>query len=926
MIRARSLPPTLLAGLALLASAMLILGPLAILPEGQAELAVADLSVAAAAFVASACAFSAARKQSGAERRGWLLLGAGLSIWTLAEVVWSFYDLVLLQDPFPSLADVFYLGAAPPLLVGVTILSSPGRIWAQVRSMLDGGAITLLAAGLLWHFMVLPAYGAGGTTVEVVFSVAYPLIDIALVAIAALVLFRVDARGSLLLQWLVIGAISGFVVADVGFAWQESRDGYAPGWVDVLWFSGYGLLALAGVLAASRSAPERAAAPRPVLTPLAQQLVPMAVPLIAVPFLVSEGIGAQFSDDWPSFALAAGSLVVFLARQAVGAKDNFDMQAQLSGFNVALEHKVEERSSELRRLVAVLDNTTDLVCTVSPAGSLLSLNQAGRRVLGLRADEEEGRDIFGLVAGGSARTLQQRALAEASTFGFWEGELELLTAEDRAVPFSTVVLAHRDQVGAIEYYSMIGRDISEQKAYEAHLSHLASHDALTGIPNRRQFQERIERRLDALTPGESLAVVYVDLDNFKSVNDVLGHAAGDDLLMALVGVLQRELAPSDLLARLGGDEFALLLPGRDRRDALSLMEAILVAVRSQAFVIGGQPVRVTASAGIAMAPDDGADVSTLMARADIAMYRAKRLRDRVCAFEAGEDSEEALDRARLMEMEIAAALRDGRLRLFGQAIRPVHEGGPVHVEALLRIVQADGSLSLPSDFIPVAERSGLIRMVDREVTRLAVEFLARRPAEAPEMVLHVNLSASALEDDTVLEFIGAEVERTRIDPASLVFEITETAAVTNVARARSFIQRVKALGCRFALDDFGVGYSSISHLKNLDIDFLKIDGSLVTNVVRDVRDQHLIRAIVELAHGLGKTTVAEFVGDAATFAMLERLGVEFGQGFYLGVPRPIADFATGVTALRDENFLARMRSVRGRGSEGGSGEAEGRAA
>lgn len=339
---------------------------------------------------------------------------------------------------------------------------------------------------------------------------------------------------------------------------------------------------------------------------------------------------------------------------------------------------------------------------------------------------------------------------------------------------------------------------------------------------------------------------------------------------------------------MGGDEFAILLPQSDSTDALNAAERVLDAVRTFRIAVSEKPVGVTASLGIAMLPEHGATAEEALAHADLAMYRAKTLRDRFCMFSPEKDSEQVFTLQREWEERLRAALEGDVFSFCAQPIVSLKHD-EIRYELLLRAKGDDGNLVLPGEFLPIAERTGLIYEIDRWVIRGAIQLLAEQQRAGRDVVFEVNLSARAFDDDELPSLIESELKAAGARPEGLVLEITETATMSDVKRANRFIWALKKVGCRFAIDDFGVGFSSFYYLKHLSVDYLKIDGSFVRNLARDAVDQHLVRAIVEVARGLGIETIAEFVGDAETVEIIREMGVDYGQGFYLGVPRPVSE-------------------------------------
>jgi diguanylate cyclase (GGDEF)-like protein/PAS domain S-box-containing protein len=443
------------------------------------------------------------------------------------------------------------------------------------------------------------------------------------------------------------------------------------------------------------------------------------------------------------------------------------------------------------------------------------------------------------------------------------------------------------------------QDITERRRFEHELRRLADHDPLTGLLNRRRFEQELDRHVGEVARyGPRGALLVLDLDHFKYVNDALGHHAGDELILSVAALLQDRLRTSDTLARLGGDEFAVLLPHADAGEAEHVAQTLVQAVREQATVTAaGRRRRVTTSVGIALFARGDAGGEELLIEADLAMYEAKEAgRDRY-AVVSPNARRPARIRARGSWLDrIRAALDDDAFLLYAQPIRHLHSGRIRQHELLLRMRGEDGDVIGPAAFLPLAERFGLAPEIDRWVVRRAIGLLAADPDG--EIALEVNLSGTSLTDAALLRLIETDVTRLHVDPRRLTFEITETAAVANIPLARRFAERLMQLGCRFALDDFGSGFGSFYYLKHLPFDFLKIDGEFVSGSLTSRTDQLVIEAVVRIARGLGKETIAEFVNSPQLEAFMREQGVDYAQGFEVGEPAPIAALGLGKPAAR----------------------------
>ncbi|MGO9959520.1 MAG: EAL domain-containing protein [Solirubrobacteraceae bacterium] len=451
----------------------------------------------------------------------------------------------------------------------------------------------------------------------------------------------------------------------------------------------------------------------------------------------------------------------------------------------------------------------------------------------------------------------------------------------------------RDSAGAPLHFIAQAQDITERRSYEGQLQHLADHDPLTGLLNRRSFERELQLQAARVQRyGAAGSVLMLDLDNFKYFNDTQGHAAGDALIVRIAEGLQGRLRDSDLVARLGGDEFAILLPIQDERETGIVAEALLQIVRDEQMpALIGERKRVTASVGIARF-DEGELLTAdeILVNADLAMYDAKEAgRDRWARYRTDEhDRPKILSRMKWAEQINEAIAHDG-FELLAQPIVPLAGGGPAQYELLLRMRDGHGDLIPPGSFVYVAERLGLIGEIDRWVAGRAIDMLAEQRALGRDLRFEVNLSGHTIGDEALLELVERRLRDQDVPPNRLIFEVTETAAVANIARAAVFAERLCDLGCKFALDDFGAGFGSFYYLKHLPFDYMKIDGEFVRHCATNKTDRILISAVVQIARGMDKRTIAEYVTNQATVDVVTRLGVDYGQGFHLGRPAPLAD-------------------------------------
>jgi diguanylate cyclase (GGDEF)-like protein/PAS domain S-box-containing protein len=486
----------------------------------------------------------------------------------------------------------------------------------------------------------------------------------------------------------------------------------------------------------------------------------------------------------------------------------------------------------------------------------------------------------------------------AGEFRTHSAERRFMHAGGEAIPVELSLSLVRDGEGEPVHFLSQVRDISERKRFEGQLQYLADHDALTGLFNRRRFESELSREVNTASRyGRQGALLVLDLDNFKYVNDSLGHAAGDELITIAGQILRRRLRTTDILGRLGGDEFGVILPAAEEHQARQVAESLLEEIRrdTQAASASGTR-RVTASMGVALFGDrpDAVTAETLLAEGDIAMYDAKDAgRDRVEVYDAAAVRHPRMRAGLAWEERMRSALENDGFVLYGQPIMPL-DGHPEHrYELLLRMLSDDGDVIPPSTFLYVAERSDLAQQIDRWTVAEAIERLAEQQSAGRDVHFEVNLSATSIGDPAMADFIGSAVSGAEVDPSLLTFEVTETAAIVNLGQAKGFADRLRDIGCRFALDDFGAGFASFYYLKHLAFDFLKIDGEFIVGLPSSRVNQLVVRSVVDIARGLGKRTIAEFVGDDATVALLREYGVDYAQGFHIGRPRNLTEIDFG---------------------------------
>jgi len=434
------------------------------------------------------------------------------------------------------------------------------------------------------------------------------------------------------------------------------------------------------------------------------------------------------------------------------------------------------------------------------------------------------------------------------------------------------------------------QDISDRKHEAKRLEFMVDHDFLTGLFNRRHFEQELTREVERARRYRTFgAVLLIDLDNFKEVNDAFGHMAGDDVLKEIAELLKHRIRQTDTLARIGGDEFAVLLPQSDAERAMIVADELIKALSMKTAIQADQKMRITASVGISLF--DGLNAAEVLACSDVAMYEAKQAgRNRYVMYRSGNAGKDS-GSARLSEAErIHQAIEAHRFLLYCQPILDLQTMEVRQYELLIRLPGSNGRECLsPKSFLYIAERLGLILSIDSWVVREAIRLIAAHAQAGRRLMLNVNISGKSIGDPRLSEVIEGALMETGIDPACLILELTETAAIANLEQARAFADRLHGCGCQIALDDFGAGFASFYYLKNFPFDYLKIDGEFIRDLAANPVSQLVVNAIVGIARGMSKKTVAEFVGDANTTRLLCDSGVDYAQGYHIGLPRPVAE-------------------------------------
>jgi diguanylate cyclase (GGDEF)-like protein/PAS domain S-box-containing protein len=567
------------------------------------------------------------------------------------------------------------------------------------------------------------------------------------------------------------------------------------------------------------------------------------------------------------------------------------------------------REKELAEVT--LHSIADGVITLDAGGNVEYMNPVAEEYTGWKSheaqgqpldavyrvvDEETGKAIphpGGHEVGGRGGGMTVRLLGRTGNVcAIRDSSAPIHNSEDRLVGW--VVVFH---------------DVSQIQEMAQQLSWQATHDALTGLVNRREFERRLGVLIEsAQTDNKQHALLYMDLDNFKTVNDTSGHAAGDELLLQLTTVMQSRMRGSDTLARLGGDEFGVLLESCPLDQAVRIANGLREAVRDFRFVWQNRTFGIGASAGL-VTVDGSESVGRVLASADATCYDAKRKgRDRV-QVHRGKLAQSGEQNADLqLVSQINHAFELGNFRLYRQKIISLGRdaGDEPHYEILVRMVDRTGALVPPSGFMAAAERYNLLSSIERWVISSLVEYLhhecesgalPRDPAALSGAFYAVNLSGVSINDASFIDFLRQLLTRFNLPRGLLCFEVTETTAISNLTKAAHLMRELKGMGCRFALDDFGIGMSSFAYLKYLPVDYIKIDGVFVRDMAGDPMDQAIVEAINRIAHILGLKTVAEYVEDATIMEKLRAIGVDYAQGYFVAKPEALQKTADAVPAV-----------------------------
>lgn len=587
-------------------------------------------------------------------------------------------------------------------------------------------------------------------------------------------------------------------------------------------------------------------------------------------------------------------------------KDLIDQIAVSSGGN---DHKmshelasVKRALAEKRRIIQLLvesegryrdlvETSHDLIWATDAQGSFTYLNNAAQEIFGMAPADLLGRCFFDFEVD-SAHFPNRRFLSMLKRNGeirHYVTHLRSKTGEDRWLGINArVTLNEAKEVRGIRGTA---RDITDEHRALMRIEHLALHDALTDLPNRHAMHRSVERALESSKPG---ALLVLDIDHFKYVNDNFGHRAGDQIVAGMGSIL-RDVVRSQggELYRIGGDEFAIHLPGSLRDDAVKTAEHVLAAIRHYRLQVAeGRIVsNISASIGMCIYPFHGDTLPALLSNVDMSMYQAKDLgRNRFAVFDPDSGALRKTHKRIHWAKRLREAIDRDQIVLFAQPVVRLSDQQTTHHEILMRIREENGTYISPAVFMEIAETLGIVQEIDLRVVEKVLEHITSRGLAGTKVRYFINLSGVSMSSQDWVDQFMALLASSEVQPNQLVFEITETAALSNIDVALKFIRRLKEIGCRIALDDFGSGFSSFYYLKQFDVDYLKIDGSFIRDLANDSGSRLFVKALNDVALGLNKQVIAEWVEDPAAVDLLIRMGTQFGQGYFFHRPRPLEEW------------------------------------
>ncbi|MBS0375878.1 MAG: EAL domain-containing protein [Proteobacteria bacterium] len=836
----------------------------------------ADTPACVVAFVVAAAA--ARRQPPGPTRTGWHCLALALALYGIATAI-GVASWLRDTDPFPGIADVFNLAFYPFFFAGLVYKIRAAAVRVRWLNLSLDALVLVAGFGAFFWFLII-RQTAGGTQLDVVktaLSQTYIALNCVMVlALGVLLLAAAESRSGRRVALLLSVGFATMLLGDVAWSVAKITGHYLSGDLqDALYVACYLPLALA---ARERLRAAEVEAESHALQLFAQAL-PYASMFTAFAVLVMLTHGDVRSPTTVMTIIVFALALLTMLRQALVSRQDALIRERRAA------RLVEDRYASL------IANASDVIMIVAEDGTLRFASPASERTLGLRPEALAGRNLLDAWAGEDRERLRaflaEVAASQAASVG--PVELRLERGHERLVV--EVVGSNLSADPAVEGLALNLRDITERKGLEEKLRQLAFHDPLTLLANRSLFRDRVQHSLAlAQRGGHQVAVMFIDLDNFKNVNDSLGHEAGDRLLQAVAQRLMKSTRAADTVARLGGDEFAILVEGFGRDGEVESLAGTLIDRLDQPFPIGAAQFNVSASIGVAFAAS-GVGTDALLSRADIAMYHAKSAgKNRFAVFQPPMQSQ--LHERMRLEADIGRALREQEFVVEYQPIVDLGSRSLLGVEALVRWQHPELGRLAPRRFIQIAEESGQIARIERWVLAKACRELRgwrETVAGGRELRLAVNISGRHLQHGDLVEDVAHALEISGFEPGNLVIELTESTIMHNTEANLARLLQLKALGVKLAIDDFGTGYSSLSYLHRFPIDILKIDQSFVSRLTNSDNGPELARAVITLGDTLGLDTVAEGIELEEEAASLLGLGCVAGQGYLFQPPATLAE-------------------------------------
>ncbi len=838
--------------------------------------------MAFAAFVATLM-LSRHKRLASDVRLAWKRTALAYGAFAGAQGVWLYYTQIQVVRPFPSLADVGYLAFYPLMLVALLSFPTSANAGHHRRKfILDTFSVMLAGSTVVLYFIVLPTIETNTDFVKIGLNVAYIVGDLVLLLGITTILLRRPPEGIRRTLFLVVAGLINLLFADISFAFVTLYKLGGSGPLVILWVTGPLLLATASLyqfqLATDSNGNDSELSDN-VFVPAFSWLPYLAVFVVYGVLVVSALPYWNRPHGLVVFAALILTAIVVL-RQITAVRENIRLHALQA---------TRESESHFRTLI---ENSSDIVMIFDLNATITYQSPSVERILGYEQDSLLGAVGYSFIhpddlpaMKDAAKLLERGKSSEVMRefrFRHFDGSWRILEGIAKII---------KDDESGTAGLLLNARDVNERRALESKIIHQAFHDPLTNLANRLLFKSRVEEALIGAADGDSeVAVLFLDLDDFKNINDTLGHEAGDKLLVEFAEKLRLCVRAKETVARLGGDEFAILIEGDGVRDkSVAIAERVLHNVR-QPFSINNSEVKVGISIGISLKDSDDVIADDLLRNADVAMYGAKsKGKNRFVVFEP------AMHLNLLAQIELEKDLREAidsnQLNLNYQPILSMQNGQITGMEALVRWNHPVHGMVPPVEFIALAEKSGLIVSLGRwillETCLRSKELFDKHGAG---LTVTINISGKQLEHPNFIVDLGEIISKVGINPGNIILEITESTMMEDTEAILKLLHRIKSLGIRLAIDDFGTGYSSLSYLQQFPIDILKIDRSFVDGIETSAQKNAVARTIISLSQTLQLATVAEGVENNEQAEILRELGCEFGQGYFFARPLEIDEF------------------------------------